>query len=424
MAQSTISLIIMAVAIVCYAIPKIPLAITTICAAIAMGLFGIIPFTTAFSGFANNSTLLIVGMMIIGQACFTSGLADTAGRVLYRFVGTNERVFMNLLIVIVALLAVFLNGAMLVAVMMPIIDIIVVQSHGSITRKHTYFPLGVASTLGNNLTTIGATSTMTAAGLMAAAGYGEMPIFAPTLINLPPLIGIIVIYILFGYQYQKKCFDFPEIPVILETGTKPEKEGNKTWKMVVVGGTMICVIAAMIAGFNYAASALIGAAILILTNCIDEKTAYKSINWSTVIIIAGAIGFSAGLEKSGAGQIMADFILRICGPVGKSPLGVCVILFIIASIMSNLMSDNATIAVLVPIALALAQTLGCSDVLPFVLATASGTKVAIATPVSVATMTMVQVAGYRFKDYIRVGGVLNLLALVGTAIMIKLVYFI
>lgn len=421
MSQSTIAIIILFSALILYMIPKIPLSVTTIFAMVAMAFSGIITFSEAFSGFSNSAVLLVAGMMIIGQACFTSGLAEAVGKLLYRFIGANEKLFVVMVLAIASLLAIFLNGSLVVAMLMPIIDCIVSQSNGAITRKHTYFPLGLASTIGNNLTTISATSMITAAGLVAAAGYGEMSLFAPTLVNLPALLVVILLYMLFGYRLQQKWFDFPEAPIMTDPAEQAAIQHSKL-KMVLTGITLCAVVVALVAGLNSGACALIGSSFLILTGCIDEKTAFRSVSWATVIIVAGAMGFSKGLEVSGAGEVIAQTIISACGPIGQSPFGLCIILFILGSLLSNLMSDNASVAILVPIAIVLAKELNC-DAMPMILATASGIKVAVATPISVAPMTMVQVAGYRFKDYLKMGGLVNLISMVVTCLAIKLIYY-
>ena len=141
-----------------------------------------------------------------------------------------------------------------------------------------------------------------------------------------------------------------------------------------------------------------------------------------MIIVAGAIGISQGMEESGAGVAISEFILDLAGPIGQSPFGLCILLFVLGSLLSNIMSDNATVAILIPIAIALSKTLGC-DPIPLVLSASSGIKVAVATPISVTPMTMIQVPGYRFKDYLRIGGLINIVALLVTCISIKLVYF-
>lgn len=421
MAQSTIGLIVLAIVLVLYMIPQIPLSVTTIFAMIAMAVTGIISYADVFSGFANSATLLVAGMMVIGHACFTSGLAEWFGGLLFKFVGANEKLFVIMILVIASLLAVVVNGALVVAMLMPIIDSIVYQSKGTITRKHCYFPLGLASTLGNNLTTISATSMITASGLVAAAGYGQMSLFAPTVLNLPALLVVIILYAIFGYKLQQRWFDFEEQPYEMPEEQFEIKTFSKC-KMVITAVVLIGVVTGLLAGMNYGACALCGVVILIFSGCIDESTAYRCISWPTIIIVAGSMGFSKGLEASGAGEIIANTIIELSGPVGQSGLGICMILFLAGSLLSNLMSDNASVAILVPIAIALGRKMG-GDVMPLVLAAASGIKVAVATPISVVTMTMVETAGYRFKDYLRMGGLVNIVAMVVTGLVIKFVYF-
>lgn len=389
---------------------------------LAMAFTGIITYSDAFSGFASSAVILVAGMMIIGQVCFTCGLAQWVGSLLYKFVGINEKKFVIMILLIASALAIFLNGALVVAILMPIINCVVSQSNGKITRKQTYFPLGLASTIGNNLTMISATSMITAAGIVSAAGYGEMSLFAPTIINLPALVIVIVLYSLFGYKLQKKWFDFDEVPFNDTTIMKKSIKEYSKWRMILTGLVMMGVVIAIISGANYGAAVLTGSALLILTGCISEKEAFNSVSWPTVIIVAGAIGFSKGLDSSGAGECIAKFTLNTFGYVSQSPFGLCIILFILGSLLSNLMSDNATVAILVPIAIILAETMGISP-MPMVLAAASGIKVAVATPISVAPMTMIQVPGYRFKDYFRIGGLINVVSMIVTCIVIKLVYF-
>lgn len=420
MSQTAIAIIILIISLIMYMIPQIPLSVTTIIAMTAMALSGIISFQDAFAGFGNNATLLVAGMMIIGQACFTSGLAESIGKLLFKFVGTNEKYFVVIILIVGSFLAVFLNGALVAAMMIPIVDCVVSQSNGTITRKHTYFPLGLASTLGNNLTTISATSMITASALVANAGYGEMDLFTPTLINLPALLIIILVYALVGYRLQQRWFDFPEIP--LEAIVVDSNRAHSKLKITITAAVLIFVVIGLIAGLNSGACAIIGAALLILTRCIDEKTAFQSISWPTVVIVAGAMGISKGLQTSGAGEALANSIISICGPIGQSPFGLCIIFFILGSLLSNVMSDNASVAILVPIVIGLAQKLNCNP-MPLILATASGIKVAVATPVSVTPMTMVQIAGYRFKDYLKMGGLINVIALVVTLFAIHIIYY-
>lgn len=187
MATSTIAIIILVCTLILYAIPKMPLSVTTILAILAMVLFGVVDFGSATSGFANNVVFLNAGMMIIGQAMVTTGLAQRVGNLITRVnIGKNERLCIMLVLFVSTLLSVFINGAITVSILMPIIDAIVLKSGGAISRKQTYMPLGIGSVIGNNVLTISATSMLTAVAMLEEMGYGTMSLFAPSASIFPP----------------------------------------------------------------------------------------------------------------------------------------------------------------------------------------------------------------------------------------------
>ena len=100
----------------------------------------------------------------------------------------------------------------------------------------------------------------------------------------------------------------------------------------------------------------------------------------------------------------------------------CIAMLLITTILSNFMSNNATVGICVPISLSLAQTFGANPI-PFVLCCAIGANLSVAKPICTATITMTTAAGYRFKDYARFGGLFNLLAFIATAIVVYFIYF-
>lgn len=423
MQSSTIAIIVLIGALILYMVPKVPLSVTAVISMLLMGFTGCCKWSEAFAGFSNNAILLSASMMIIGQACVTTGLAVKLGNLLYRFV-KSEKIFITMVLTIATAMSVFINGALTVAIMMPIIDSIVLNSNGTLTRKSVYLPLGIGATIGNNVTTIGATSMITCVALLVEAGFEEMGLFAPTAVNLPAIIVVIIVFALFGEKLQKRWYDFEEVPLVTD-GSKSaaaQAEEVPAWKMWLTAAVLLGVIIAIIAGVNYGAAPLVGVVILILTGCISDKQAYKGVSWGTIIMIAAAIGFSAGFKNSGAGEVIANFFIKIAGPLGKTGFGMCIVMFVVSTLLSNLMMDNATIAIVAPISIAIASTLGV-DALPIVLCAASGTKVGIATPMSVTPMAMVQVPGYRFKDYLRCGGLVNIICCVVTLLMTWIIYY-
>lgn len=423
MDQSTIAILILLVTLVLYAIPKMPLSVTTILAMLAMSVFGIIEYSDAYSGFSNSVIFLIAGLMVVGQATVTTGLAQRFGGILTKTkAASDERLFIIILFIISAFASVFVNAALTVAILMPIINAVVLKSNGAITRKGTYMALGISSVLGNNLLTISATSMLTAVSLMSESGYGEMSIFAPLAVNLPAVLVVVIMYIIVGKKLQDKWFDFDEIPIEEDVETEKNSVEHPVWKQALVAVTLIAVIIALIMEVDFGLAALLGASVLIVTRCISESQAFKSIGWGTVIIVAGAIGFSKGIQASGAGEVIADFFIKISGPLGESGLGMCIVLFFIATLISNVMSDNATVAIVLPIAMAIAQSMNI-DPTPLFLAACSGTKVALATPICVAPMTQIGVAGYRFKDYLKMGGLVNVICMLVTCVVIAVIYY-
>lgn len=421
MAQSTIAILILLAALILYAIPKMSLSITTLLALVAMVVTGIIDFETAASGFSNKVIFLIVGLTILGQAFVTTGLAGKIGDVIRKMrLDRSKKIFVLSMLCIATVMGVFLNGSIVVAVLLPVVDAVVLASDGRIQRKDTYWVVGLGSTYGNNLLTISATSMLTAVSLLVEMGYEEMNVLTPLLINLPGMLAVILFYATIGIKLQDKWFDFPEVPIEAAASAKGGPEAP-AWKRWVVGITFLVVVVLLVTGQDYGIVSILATAVVILSGCISEKQAWGCVSWGTIIVVAGSIGFSSGIGASGAGDVISNFFINIAGPLGETTIGICVVLFFVSALISSVMSDNATVAIMLPIASAIATNMGF-DAVPIFIAVCSGTKVGILTPICVTPMTQICVAGYRFKDFIRMGGVLTLISMVCSCIMLAIVY--
>ena len=422
MDHAVIALAILAGTLVLYALPFIPISVTTVLAMLAMAASGIIPIEAALSGFSSNAVFLVAGMMIIGRAAENAGIVAWIGRTLYRFSGSDENRFMLIVFALSAAASVLLNPAVIVALFIPIIDRVSDRSEGRISRKQVYFPLGVATALGSNLTTFSATSMVFAMELMRASGVGGMEPFAPMLINLPSLVVVFAFYAFCGRRLQELCFDFQEQPSVSSNLECHENFDANTFKVTVTVLTVVGVVAGMIAQINSAMLALVASVVLILTGCVGEREALGSISWHTIVIVGAAVGLAEGVNSSGAGLMIADALVGTLGFLGSSPVSVCIILFLACSVLSNFLTDTGTLAIMLPIAFSLGTTLEI-PVVPLALACTSGAKVAVATPICVTHMTMIQVVGYRFRDYLCIGGLVNVICMIVTCITIALLYF-
>ena len=422
MATSTIAIIVLIAALVLYAIPKMPLSATTLAAMAALVLFGVDSFASVTSGFANKVLFLIVGLTILGQSFVTTGLADKVGEAIIKMkLDRSKKLFVMAMLIISTVMGVFLNGSIVVAILLPIVDAVILASDGRILRKDTYWVVGLGGTYGNNLLTISATSMLTAVSLLVEMGYAEMNVFTPLLINLPGMLAVILFYAVIGIKLQDKWFDFPEIPIDTSSIAKKSAAERPVWKMWVAGLTFLATVVLIIAGVDYGLISILATIVVIFTGCITEKESWRSVGWGTIIVVAGSIGISNAIRSSGAGEVICNFFISVAGPIANSTIGVCIVLFFVAAILSSFMSDNACVAIMLPIAASIAEGLGLNAI-PIFLAVCSGTKTGIMTPICVTPMTQVCVAGYRFKDFIKMGGILTLISWICTSVMLAIVY--
>lgn len=414
----------MAVTVVFFVWEKFPLAGVAVFSMLAMGFFGCASYAEVFSGFSNTATIMLIGTSIIGGACFSTGLAEKISKVILKFKKLNEATFILIIVIAGTLLSAPLSGMAVMVMLMPIINAVAAESGGKIERKNVYLPLGIASVFGGNLTCIGSTSMLNASAMLGTSYYGrEMRFFEPAPIGfICALVGIIIPLLSKG-RLERKLFDFKEPPIRTSSFADEEAESrHPVWKMIVVASAFVGTTLGYILGFNYSAVALCGACIVIFTGCIDMKKAVDAVNWNTILVVAGTIGFAKGIEVSGAGEIIAEAMIKFFGSFANSPFGMCAVLMLISTVLSNFTSNNATVGICVPIALAVAKTLGADPVV-FVICCAIGANLSVATPMCTAPITITASAGYRFKDFARYGGLQNVIAYVLTVIGLKIIYF-
>jgi len=154
-------------------------------------------------------------------------------------------------------------------------------------------------------------------------------------------------------------------------------------------------------------AALGGCLVLAISGVLSMEKAYAAIDGKTILLLAGVIPLGLAMEKSGAALLAGAAIEDHLGPMGPEVLIAGT--FLLSAVLTNLMSNTATAALLVPPALAAAQALGI-DPRPLLVAVTFGASTSFMTPVGYQTNAMVLgPGGYRFWDFVRIGGPLNLI---------------
>jgi len=179
------------------------------------------------------------------------------------------------------------------------------------------------------------------------------------------------------------------------------------------------IVAAGTGLLNMLNAAMLAAGLLIATRCISPSAARQSVDWSVLVVIAASFGLSRALETSGAAHWVAGRLLDI-GGVG--PWAALALVYAATMLFNAFMTNNAAAVLMFPIAAATAERLDVS-VLPFAIALMMAGSNDFATPIGYQTNLMVYgPGGYRFADYLRVGGPLNLLMMATAVALIPLVW--
>jgi di/tricarboxylate transporter len=166
--------------------------------------------------------------------------------------------------------------------------------------------------------------------------------------------------------------------------------------------------------------AIIGAAIVLLTRCVDADEAFAAIDWHILFLIIAMLAVGAALEKTGAVALVAGWAVPLLRALPA--IAVLALVYALTSLLTEAVTNNAVAVVLTPIVVALAAELGI-DPRPLVVAVMFGASASFATPIGYQTNTLVYSAGgYRFTDFLKVGVPMNLLVGAVTVLVIPLIW--
>ena len=395
-------------AIVMFVWEKIPLAVTSMIVCIALVLTKVLTIKQAFEGFVNSNVILFVAMFIVGGAFFETGMASQVGGLVTKFAKT-ERQCIVAIMTITGLMSGVLSNTGTAAVLIPVV--IGIAAKSGFSRSRLLMPLVFAAAMGGNLSLIGAPGNLIGQAALEKMNLG-FSFFEYAKVGLPILAVGIIYFAFVGYKFLPDKTDTNEDSAFQQVGDYSKVPNwKKQFSLVVLVLTILAMIFEKQIGIKLAISGCIGAIVLVLAGVISEKQAYKSIDMQTIFLFGGTLSLAKALSVTGAGKVMAMTVINMLGK-DASPFALLVVVFMLACVMTNFMSNTATTALLVPISLNIATGMGC-DPRAVIMATVIGGSCAYATPIGMPANTMVLgPGGYKFMDYVKAGLPLVILAII------------
>lgn len=424
MSSATITLLILLIAAILFVTEVIPVAMTALLATTLLYLAGIIDAETVFSGFTNNVVILITGMFIIGAALFETGVAKKIGDLITRFAKTEKQLLLAIM-VIGAGLSAFLSNTSTTAVMMPIV--IMIADTMGFSRSKLLMPLAYATALGGLITLIGTNGNLAVQSVMENEGGPVFSFFEFAYVGIPLTIIGIVYMMTIGYKL------IPDRQNVVgteeqEPSTKDSNQSKSNESIIkqfiavaILIGAIIFMIFEKQFGIPLHIVSIIGALLIVLTRTMTEKQAYRSLDMSTIILVAAMMPMATALADTGAAKMIADSVLNSVGTSG-GPYVITGLLFIVTAVLTSVMSNTAAAALMAPIGLVIATSMG-ADPKAILMTICVGASAAYASPIGTPPNTMIYGPGnYKFIDYIKCGFPFLVIQLIICVVVVPLIW--
>ena len=416
MDPAVLTLSVLGVMTILFVTEIIPLAITSLSGAIALGLLGVISPQTVFSGLSDTTVVLFAGMFVIGGAMFYTGLAQTIGTAVVKRAGTSENGLMFAVMVVTAGMSSVLSNTGTAAALLPVV--LGICAVAKIPASRQLMPMAFAAGIGGIITMVGTPPNIIANGALKAAGIREFGFFEFAWIGIPLTVATIAFMMFIGKRFLPSHMLSTDVEVEQEV----DEVSNDPKKQIFSGVILIAVVVVMALNLMpLHIAAVIGAILCVLTGCLKEKQAYTSIDWVTIFLFAGMMPVATAMDKSGAGKMIADGVIALMGS-DPSPYTATAILFLLSCILTQFMSNTAACALLAPIAIAIAKGMGASPHAVMMAITVAA-SCAFATPVGTPPNTLVLGPGeYCFMDYVKAGIPLIIVCFIVSLIVIPIVW--
>ena len=400
--EASTCLIILAVMCFFFVTELLPLAVTSLGGAAAVGILGLVPIKDVPEGFSNAVIILFASMYVVGAAMFHTGLAQRIGEAIVRFTGRGEKSLMIGSMVAGAVMSSVLSNTGTTASLLPVVLGICAASR--ISPQRQLLPLAFGCGLGGIITIVGTPPNIIASSALENAGLPGFGFFEFAWIGIPLTLTGILYMTFIGKHFLPKGQATGE-GIDEDAAIEAQASMNDPRKTYIAAAICAAAFIMLAAGSRVVPmhiTALVAAILLVGTGCLTEKQAVAAIDWLAICLFAGMMPVADALDRSGAGKLLAEAVVGVMGG-SHSPLMVTATLFVLTCVLTQFMANTALTLLLCPIGISVAEQIGADPraVLMVIVVAAS---CAFATPMGTPpNMLVMRPGGYISRDYVIAG---------------------
>jgi sodium-dependent dicarboxylate transporter 2/3/5 len=364
------------VCIIFYVTNVIPLMITSLLAVILFPLTGVLDAKTTFALFGNEAVFFILGAFILASPFMRSGLSKRIALAVLRRFGKSPRRLLLGILLFPAFLSCWMSEHAVAAMMFPIVleiaDCLGLSTQTSRFGKAIFLTMAAGCIIGGITTFLGGGRAPLAIGILREA-TGQTVDFIPwALAALPTTILLLILaYYLFLFLYPPEVQDVARVQDMLER--RRRELGKISSREIGVGLLMLATILAwMFYGkqFGLANIAIIAVIMAFVFKLTEWRQVEEDVNWGIFLMYGGAICLGYAMEKTGGAEWLARNTL---GPVVHSPVLLIAAISFFSITLTEMISNSAVVALLMPVALTMGRDLGIDPrIMTMVVAIPSG----------------------------------------------------
>lgn len=397
MSSATITIIILLIAVVLFVTEKLPVNLTILLTMVALVLLRIVSPADAIKGFASTTILMLIGVMIVGSALFETGVCDMLSQKVVQFAKTERQMIMAIL-VMTTIMSAGLSNSGTVAVFIPVIVGISVKT--SFSRSKMLMSAFIGSMLGGRLTLVGDASINALVGNQIEELGTPFGFFEITKIGLPLALATFVFMYFIGYRMLPVRTQFDNDTALFETEVKTAPRWKQIASVVILLAVFVGMIFENQTGIPSYMVAIIGAVVTVLIGIFNEKQAYALVSIKTIILLGGMTAMATALSDTGAAQDIADLLIKLIGG-STNVYFITVVISLLTVVMTQFMSNVVTVTLLMPIVIAIANTIGCRPESMLMVLCVSST-LSLLSPIACPPANLIySYGGYRFTDYFK-----------------------